>query len=85
MGASITACLKGTLPHKSALYLRTAVRSLIWRADVTSTVVAFGWMTDVQLLCVAMAVGATVGLAVLRRRGMRPVRPEPPALRAVRP
>lgn len=47
----------------------------IWRADVTSTVVALG-LTDVQWLCITMAVVAVGALAWLRRRGTRlPNRP----------
>ncbi len=44
----------------------------IWRAGTTSDVVAFG-LTDVQLLCFAMASVALVGMVLLRRR--YPVRP----------
>jgi len=44
----------------------------IWRAGTTSDVVALG-LTDVQLLCFAMASVALVGMAVLRRK--YPVRP----------
>jgi phosphatidylglycerol:prolipoprotein diacylglycerol transferase len=39
----------------------------IWRAGVTSTVVAFG-LTDTQVLCVIMLVGAAIGAVTLRRR-----------------
>ncbi len=38
----------------------------IWRANVTSTVVALG-MTDVQLLCLSFIVLGVVGLALCRR------------------
>ena len=39
----------------------------IWRANVTSTVYALG-LTDVQWLCLSMAVVAIIFLALLRRR-----------------
>jgi phosphatidylglycerol:prolipoprotein diacylglycerol transferase len=39
----------------------------IWRASFTSTVIAFG-LTDVQFLCIALAAGGSIGLAILRRR-----------------
>ena len=51
----------------------------IWRADVTSTVVALG-MTDVQWLCITMAVVALGALTWLRRRGT--ALPTKPSLQA---
>ena len=39
----------------------------IWRANVTSTVVAFG-LTDVQFLCLTFILIGTTGLAICRRR-----------------
>ncbi len=41
----------------------------IWRAGVTSTVVALG-LTDVQWLCITMAVVAALSLLALRRRSL---------------
>jgi phosphatidylglycerol:prolipoprotein diacylglycerol transferase len=49
----------------------------IWRADVTSTVIALG-MTDVQWLCITMAVVAVSVLVWLRRRGAGMSRQAPP-------
>lgn len=54
----------------------------IWRADVTSSGGAFG-LTEVQWLCVAMAIVAFAALAILRRSAAKPTRS--PALHAARP
>lgn len=55
----------------------------IWRAGVTSDVVAFG-LTDTQLWCLGLIVAATVGIQILRRRPLA-MRLPTPSLEAVGP
>lgn len=53
----------------------------IWRAGTTSSGGAFG-LTEVQWLCIAMAIVALVALRILKRRGAR--LPNEPALQTAR-